>query len=59
VISDSGSFDIFEETELRLFSESLQMLENTILMAEENSVLYVKNEPFDNRSTVYLIASLD
>ncbi|KAJ5957948.1 hypothetical protein ACN42_g2337 [Penicillium freii] len=37
--SDSGSFDIFEETELRLFSESLQMLENTILMAEENSVL--------------------
>ncbi|KAJ5544671.1 hypothetical protein N7461_006975 [Penicillium sp. DV-2018c] len=37
--SDSGSFDIFEETELRLFSESLQMLKYTILMAEENSVL--------------------
>ncbi|KAJ6176716.1 hypothetical protein N7485_003630 [Penicillium canescens] len=37
--SDSGNFDIFEETELRLFSESLQMLEHTILMAEENSVL--------------------
>ncbi|OGE47073.1 hypothetical protein PENARI_c068G05295 [Penicillium arizonense] len=37
--SDSGSFDIFKETELRLFSESLQMLEHTILMAEENSVL--------------------
>ncbi|KAJ5751455.1 uncharacterized protein N7511_008420 [Penicillium nucicola] len=37
--SDSGSSDIFEETELRLFSESLQMLEYTLLMAEENSVL--------------------
>ncbi|CAI7619875.1 unnamed protein product [Penicillium palitans] len=37
--SDYGNFDIFEVTELRLFSESLQMLEYTILMAEENSVL--------------------
>lgn len=57
--SDSGSFDIFEETELRLFSESLQMLQNTLLMAEENSVLYVKNETFDNRSTANLIISSD
>ena len=57
--SDSDSFDIFEETELRLFSETLQMLENIILMAEENSVLYVKNEPFVNRSTVNLIISPD
>jgi hypothetical protein len=46
--SDSDGFDIFEETELRIFSERLQMLENTILMAVETSVLYVKNEPSDN-----------
>lgn len=57
--SDSSSFEIFEDMELRLFSESLQMLENTILMAEENSVLYVKYEPFDDRSTVNLILSPD
>lgn len=57
--SDSSSFNIFEETELQLFSESLQMLENTLLIAEENSVLYMKNEPFDNRSTANLIISSD
>jgi hypothetical protein len=55
--SDSGDFDISEKMELSLLSERLQMFKYTILMAVENSILYVENTSSINGGTVKLIIS--
>ncbi|CAG8029877.1 unnamed protein product [Penicillium salamii] len=61
--SDSGILiSLNEETELRLFSQSLQILENTIFMAEENSVLSLSDVEWTSvlsRKNELLSAAID